>query len=50
MGKKFINKFCKALNIEVPKNEKASELIGGLAMCWAIVLLGYVTMWVVCGG
>lgn len=47
---KFINKFCKALDINVPKNEKVSELISGLAMCWAIVLLGYVTMWVVCGG
>lgn len=50
MSKKFINKFCKALNIEVPKNEKTSELISGLAVCWAMALLGYVTMWVVYGG
>jgi hypothetical protein len=49
MGK-FINKFCKALNIEVPKNEKASDLIIGVVSAWAIVLLGYFTMWLVYGG
>ena len=47
---KFINKFCKALNIEVPKNEKTSELVCGLIMCWAMVLLGYAIMWLVYGG
>lgn len=50
MGKKFIDKFCKALNIELPKNENASDLIGGLAMCWAMALLCWFAMWMVYGG
>lgn len=51
MGK-FINKFCKALNIEVPtnENERASDLIAGLAMCWAMALLGWFAMWCAYGG
>lgn len=46
----FIKRFCKALDIEVPKNETLSALIIGLASAWAIVLLGYFAMWVVYGG
>lgn len=46
----FINKFCRALDIEVPKNEKTSDIVCGLAMCWAMVLLGYATMRLVYGG
>lgn len=49
MGK-FVNKFCEWCNIEAPKNEKAGELIIGVASAWAIVLLGYFTMWLVYGG
>ena len=47
---RFIERFCKALNIEVPKNEKTSELVCGLAMCWAMALLGYFAMRLVYGG
>jgi hypothetical protein len=47
---RFIERLCKALNIEVPKNEKASDLIIGVVSAWAIVLLGYFTMWLVYGG
>lgn len=47
---KLINKFCNALNIEVPKNEKTSDLVVGVLSAWAIVALGYVTMWLVYGG
>lgn len=46
----FIKQFCKALDIEVPKNEKAGDLIMGLVSAWAIVLLGYFAMWLVYGG
>ena len=46
----FVNKFCKALNIEVPKNEKASDLVVGVLSAWAIIALGYATMWLVYGG
>jgi hypothetical protein len=49
MGK-LINKLCKALNIEVPKNEKASDLVVGVLSAWAIIVLGYATMWLVYGG
>lgn len=47
---KFINKFCEWCNIEAPKNEKASDLVVGVLSAWAIVALGYVTMWLVYGG
>lgn len=47
---KFIERFCKALNTEVPKNEKKSDLAVGVLSAWAIVALGYVTMWLVYGG
>ena len=47
---KFLNKFCKALDIEAPKNEKASDLVVGVLSAWAIVALGYVTMWLVYRG
>lgn len=47
---KFINKFCEWCDIEAPKNEKTSDLIGGLVMCWAMCLLGYFAMWLVYGG
>lgn len=50
MGKKFINKFCKELNIEVPKNENASDLIVNVLAMWVIIALGYFTMWLVYGG
>ena len=50
MGKKFIDKFCKALNIEVPKNETTSNLILNVIAMWAIIALGYFTMWLVYGG
>lgn len=47
---RFIERFCKALNAEVPKNEKTSDLAIGVLSAWAIVALGYVTMWLVYGG
>ena len=47
---RFIERFCKALDIEVPNNEKASDLVVGVLSAWAIVALGYVTMWLVYGG
>lgn len=47
---RFIERLCKALDIEVPKNEKAGDLIIGVVSAWAIVLLGYFTMWLVYGG
>jgi hypothetical protein len=47
---RFIERFCKAINIEVPKNERTSDLIIGVVSVWAIVLLGYFAMWVVYGG
>lgn len=49
MGK-FINKFCKALDIEVPKNENAKNLILNVIAMWATIALGYFTMWLVYGG
>jgi hypothetical protein len=49
MGK-LIKKFCKALDIEVPKNENASDLVVGVLSAWAIVALGYATMRLVYGG
>ena len=50
MGKKFISKFCKALDIEVPKNDKTSDFVVGVLSAWAIVALAYLTMWLVYGG
>ena len=50
MGKKFIEKFCEWCGIEAPINENASDIVGGLAMCWAMCLLGYFAMWLVYGG
>ena len=50
MGKKFISKFCEWCDIEAPKNEKTSDLIGGLVMCWVVCLLAYFAMWLVYGG
>lgn len=47
---KLIELFCKALDIKVPKNEKASDLVCGLAMCWAMALIGYFAMRLVYGG
>jgi hypothetical protein len=47
---RFIERFCKALDIKVPKNEKVSDLAVGVLSAWAIVMLGYVTMWLVYGG
>lgn len=47
---RFIELFCKALDIEVPKNEKASDLIVNVLAMWVIVALGYFTMWLAYGG
>ena len=49
MGK-LMKKFCEWCDIEAPTNENASDLIGGLAMCWAMALLGWFVMWCAYGG
>lgn len=47
---KLIKKLCEALDNEMPNNERASDLVGGLAMCWAMGLLCWFAMWCAYGG